>query len=275
MLWFYCSSVFIISVAINGIKLPGPCPTVQPSTDLTNNTGADNYYVVYIVPFEEKESNVFQEVPNDYLLVLKDCDRLAIFLSNTQFRLYPRNLKLNPITVHGIVTQTPNSNEILIVTQVNYDNRSSVPCPNPLNETVTVWAHANDFVIVWSCHEVWVGKEKMHDAALIYGLHDSILPDYPSDNATFDQIVTNFRARAKTYFNDTLEALVKWPKQMPDYKAQKCPMAELSRCPKILKETSGYMIGIVVLSVVILIVLGILKDGVIKVIRNRNKIYPL
>lgn len=258
------------------MKFHGPCPKVRPSSKFLNYTEDSNntssrYYVVHIVPFEDKESNLFQKIPNDYLLSYKDCDRIEITIDEIQFSLYPTVAMDIIWTVQAKVMQTQSSDEIPVLSHIYGDN-SEFKCHKPLNESVIMWFVDKDYLILWSCHEFQIDRKIFHDAALIYGVNDT-----PRDNTMFQEMVVNFRSKAKKYFNDTMDDLVKWPKQLPTNKPAKCPMTGLFECPtpSIMRGKVGFLIGIVVFIIVILLVLGIFKDNWKEKFCRGNRINPL
>lgn len=266
MLWFKFFAIIIIWQVINSLKLPGPCPKVSSSNlyDFFSsvNYGTLTFSVVYIAPFAVKDSYLFPPISPDYLLAHTNCDEIALIIAiyfDNCIYLRPDGFRPDPLTVKATRIQTNKSDEIQLSSYL-VSNDSEVTCQKRLNESVTVWLD-REYIVVWSCQDVQVDEEEFHDAALIYGFNDGSLSD-PYNNTMFAEIVRNFQYLTTKYLNDTLEDLVKWPKQLPIYQPHKCPMTGLIECPGIMKDTFGYLMGVAFLIVIILIVLGILKDGV-------------
>lgn len=269
MWWIILSILVTILQFINGIILPGHCPKVQPSTNFSSSWEFA-FIVVYIAPFTKTESNLYQKIPNDYLLMPKGCDRIVISMMDNYFHLGPNGI--NKIwNVLANIIKIPNSDKIRLFSQI-YNESNEILCVKPLNESVTVWFADEDYIILWSCHEVQIDNKTFHDAALIYGI-DS----YNGENNTiFNDMVGKFRTLANEFFKNTVDDLVKWPKQLPVNKPHKCPMKGKFKCPPVRRPSSfGYLIGFVVFIVILLIILVVLKEDLAWKLCRSNKIYPL
>lgn len=194
-MWQNFSFVLIIAQVISGVKISGPCPTVAPSTHYPFNLQVNShYYVVYIAPFTDTESNVFQKIPNDYLIMFNGCDKIITTFMGNSFYLGPSGVSANS-------TKIPNSDEIqlpskLVPQYTTYDYFSELTCAKPVNESVTVWLADKDFIILWSCHEMQVDQKLFHDAALVYGIEEK---SYPLNITLFEKMVRKFKYLAKLY----------------------------------------------------------------------------
>lgn len=274
MLWLnFC--FIVIPQVINGIKFPGPCPEVPP-TQYSDNILNIDYCVVYIAPFAEKESNLFQQIPNDYLLIPSHCNTEKVIIKYWKDRLlYGSFSKPKTRAVSAKTTQDQTEEEILYSTNIvdiiySYDEEAEyirAICNKSLTESVRVWFTGLWDIIIWSCHEVQVDNKIFHDSALIYG---RTIGEDPQNTTMFEEMVGNFKNQAKIVFNNSLDDIVKWPRQMNE----NCEKVDLFMCPSIRKQGSfGILIAIII--VPILIILGVSKVDVIKKFCRSNKIYPL
>lgn len=231
--------------------------------------------MVYIAPFANQQSNLFQRIPTADLLFPNHCNSKKMYIRfSTSAISYGTFFETETRAVSAYTIENQTANDLWLSTyieeftqSVDEETRSDKEttrdlCIEQLTESARVWYLTYEYIIIWSCTELQVKNTIHHDAALIYGIH---IYDYPTNETMFDQMIVNFRFRAKSYFNDPLNDLVNFPDQMPE----KCTEFDLFKCPKKTVPSALYIvIGVII--VVIFIILGFSKR-----ICCSNKIYPL
>lgn len=235
--------------------------------------------------FADKESNLFRGMAVEKIQQLQQppCMPIMIsvnfsdkFIKYSQAGVYHSASYLNKRGVMATYTQNETTNDIQFLTSLGQGLllQNKVDCYKPLNESARVWFKEYDFIMIWSCSEMQEDKQTFHDAALIYGVHIS---QNPTNTSMYMDIVRSFQSRAITYFNDTLEDLVKWPKEWPQHKRQKCPKMDLFECPTNIKEEESLrqLIEIVILLVFIIIIVGVLLNCMIRKYCRSNQTHPL
>lgn len=183
----------------SGIILPGPCPLLEPSDELTKERQFDWRSIISTVPFAARNSFLFRDIS---LSNIPHCHSLSF--SGWIFLLKYGGIHASnkcPFFLVQDLRQTADNVSYIFDSEVLPKRTSNCSL---IQEQIRVW-FVNEGVIIWSCEDVDSGNG--HDEAVMVVVNSHI----DDDDDEFGKKVNHVRSVIGVYLKGPLLERIVWP----------------------------------------------------------------
>lgn len=259
---FFTLLLSIYSVVVQGLVLPGKCPSVPA----TNFQWTDYSQILHrlSVHLNSHKSHIF----NSYFTPFSSTHFIYV-KSEGIYRLSRRSIQLESY-VQGNISMSSNPNgSNQMTSDILVDEISNVLCQDTITEEVRLWRD-NNTLIIWSCVDIGNGTE--HDeAALVFEFYENSMESYRETPDLLD-VLKAMNVSVRKYLSDTFVEAIDWSQgstfnltsgsdlhltdeclsKQSAVKALRKSLKKSDKTPEMTSATSYYWITIAIFPIVFL-----------------------